>query len=328
MYDLDTLNKKIIFLLDFDARMPISKLAKKLHISKQRCVYRLKKLEHDGVIQGYYADVNASKLGFSIYLVYFQFHHFSPKLEHEFILHVSKQERVHVNVSVNGSWDHCIGILAESVVHFKKHYQDLMKGYEQYIKKKAVMIETDFFYFKPKQILNQSSENQITMTGEIERCYIDEKDQIILSAIAKDSRTSLVNLGKIVGLTPNAAKQRIRNLEKKKIILGYRIMINYPLLNFLHYRVFLHFGNSEEKNEKKIIQFLKYAKTCVSVTKTIGYCGMEFRAIVRDIHEFYELMERLRNEFPETIQDYESILYYKFHKVLNYFPISCKKQGR
>ncbi|MFC1801411.1 Lrp/AsnC family transcriptional regulator [Nanoarchaeota archaeon] len=322
MVELDVKDKKLIYTLDFEARMPLTQLAKKLNISKQVAKYRLENLQKRNIIQGFYADINASKLGLAIYLVYFKFHHLTPDLEKQFIDHISKQNQVGVNVSINGKWDYCIGIWAESIIHFKKYYQKTMKDYEKYVKNKTVMIETDFYYFKPKQILQKKEDEQIIMTGELEQYQLDNVDEKILIELSKNCRISLVDLGKLTKLTPNGVKSRIKNLEKNKVILGYRVMINYPLLNFLHYRAFLHLENTTEEKEKKIIQFLKQKKSVVSATKTISYCELEFRAVVKDVHEFYVVMEELRNNFPDLIKDHESILYYKFHEALNYFPFS------
>ena len=314
---LDVKDKKLIYTLDFEARMSLVQIAKKLKISKQVAKYRLENLQKKGIIQGFYADINASKLGTEIYLVYFKFHHLSPDVEKQFIKHMAKQENVGVSVSINGKWDFCIGIWAESIMHFKKYYQDIMKDYGKYIKSKTVMIETDFYYFKPKQLL-EKNDKQIVMTGELEQYKLDKIDKKILIKLAENCRVSFVDLGKITGLSPNGIKSRIRNLEKNNVILGYRVMINYPLLDFLHYRVFLHLESLTEKKEHQIIQFLKQQKSVVSATKTIGYCELEFRSVVKDVHEFYLLMEELRNKFD--IKDYESIIYYKFHKALNYYP--------
>jgi Lrp/AsnC family leucine-responsive transcriptional regulator len=302
--------------------MSLTKLARKVGISKQVAKYRIENLVKRGVVTGFYADINASKIGLEIYIVYFKFHHMPLKVEKEFIRHMSSQESVGVNISVNGKWDYCIDIWAPSVMHFKRYYQRIMKDYEKYVKSKAVMIETDFYYFKPGQILDKKSDSQITMTGDIERTLLDKTNRMILVHLAKNARISLVELGKLVNLTPNAVKERIKYLEKNSIILGYRVFINYQLLGFLHYRVFLHLENITEEMEKRIIQFLKCHKTVVSITKTIGYCELEFRPIVKDIHEFYELMEDLKNEFPDVIKEYESILYYKMHGAWNYYPFS------
>lgn len=317
---LDLRDRKLIYTLDFDSRMPLTALAKKLGISKQAAKYRLENLKKRGVLQGFYADINSSKIGFAIYLVYFKFHHMTAEIEKELVDHLSRQESIGVNVSINGRWDYCIGIWAESIIHFKRQYQQIMRDYERYVKNKMVTIETDFYYFKPKQIFEENGSDQITMTGDIEKFELDKTDRTILIKLAGDARTSLVELGNTAKLSPNAVKERIKSLEKNGVILGYRVMINYPLLGFLHYRVFLHLENTTEQKERVMIQFLKHTKPVVSVTKTIGYCELEFRAIVSEIHELYELLEGLRNRFPDLITDYEPILYFKFHKPLNYFP--------
>ncbi|MFA6461160.1 MAG: Lrp/AsnC family transcriptional regulator [Candidatus Woesearchaeota archaeon] len=317
---LDTKDCKILYNLDFEARMPLSILAKRVGLSKQVTKYRLDLLQKKGIIQGFYADINSSKLGMAIYLVYLKFHHLTPEKEKEFISSLKMQKSVGVSASLNGKWDYCLGIWAESIVHFKNYYRQIMKEYEKYVQSKTIMIETDFYYFKPKRILDKFENKQITMSGEIENYELDNKDKIILKELSANSRLSLVEIAQKTGLTPNAVKERIKKLEKNKVILGYRIMINYPQLSFLHYRIFLHLENLTEEKERSIIEFLKYQPSVISVTKTIGYCELEFRSVVKDVHEYYQLIEALKKQFPDVIKETESILYYQFNRVLNYYP--------
>ncbi len=318
--ELALIDRKIIYELDFNSRMPLTQLAKKLRISKQVAKNRIDNLVKRKIIKGFYTDINASKLGLEVFMVYFKFHKMSPVIEKKFIEYMCGQESVGVNISVNGKWDYTIDIWASNVVEFKKHYNKIMRNYEKYVKNKQIVIETDFYYFKPKQILDKKSNEQISMTGDIEKSELDKFDKKILMHLAKNSRISLVELSEKIHLTPNAIKKRIKILEKKKIILGYRVFIDYQLLGFLHYRVFLHLDNLSEEIEKKIINFLKNHKTCVSITKTIGYCELEFRPICKSVDEFYELMDELRKEFSDYLKEYESIIYSKMRDVWNYFP--------
>ncbi len=320
MEKLEDLDRKILYNLDFDSRMPLAKLAKKIKSSKQVVKYRIDNLVKRGIIKGFYTDINATKLGLEIYMVYFKFHKMSLETEKKFIKHMCSQENIGVNISLNGKWDYTIDIWAESVMHFKRYYQKIMKNYEKYVKNKQVVIETDFYYFKPKPILNKISVEQITMTGDIKKIKIDETDRKILISLSKNARISLVELSSKLNLTPNAIKKRIKRLEKEDIILGYRIFINYHILGMIHYRVFLHLEDTTPEIEDQILKFLKNDETCISVTKTIGYCDLEFRSVVKNIEDFYNLIERLRRAFPHQIKDYESIIYYKMHDVWNYFP--------
>lgn len=319
--NLSSTDRKLLYLLDLNARQPLSQLAKHLHTSKQVIKYHIETLQKQNIIQGFYTDINPSKLGLTIYLVYLNFHHLPPQKEKQLIAHLAKQKHLGVNVSINGKWDYCFGLWAHNIIEFQTRLKEIIKDYEQYIKHKTIMIETDFHYFKPKFLTSSTHTPQITMHGTEKEIEIDQTDQTILRSLSQNARISLVELGQQVHLTPNAVKSRIKQLEKNHIILGYRVMINYPQLDYLHYRIFINCQNLTQDKEKSIIQFLKQHPSIVSVTKTIGYCDLECRSIVKTIHEYYQLIESLKNHFPETITTTESILYYKFHQALNYFPI-------
>src|SRR3989344_9301640 len=216
MEELDLIDSKIIYTLDFNSRMHLSQLAKKVGISKQVAKYRIENLVKRGIIMGFYADINASKIGLEIYMVYFKFHKMTPEIEKKFIKHMCTQESIGVNISVNGKWDYTIDLWAPSIMHFKRYYQKIMKDYEKYVKSKQVFIETDFYYFKPKPILDKKSDEQITITGDIESIELDKADRIILSNLCRKCKIPPFGLWKIVNFAPNSGKGKIKVLEKKQ----------------------------------------------------------------------------------------------------------------
>lgn len=325
---LDLKDRKLISELDFNARAPLSELGKKLGLSKQVVKYRIEKLQEKGIIKGFYTDINASKLGYEIFLVYLKFHKFTSEIETKFIQYISSQNNVGVNVSLNGVWDYCIGIWAKNSIHFKKIYQEIMKDYEKYVKSKTIMIETNFYYFKPRQIIESTNEVQVRMSQELESFKLDEIDTILLNELSKNSRISLVDLAEKTNMTANGIHNRIKRLEKENVVLGYRVMLDYSKLGFSHHRVFLHLDNLTSKKRKEIITFIGNQKEVISITETIGYCELEFRSITKDINEFYELIEKIKKQFSENIKEHNNILYFKFHETLNYFPISKKPKAQ
>jgi len=66
---LDEIDKKILNLLQEDCRRPILELSRELAISKSTISYRIKRLEDEGIIEGYHAKINASKLGGDIQVI-------------------------------------------------------------------------------------------------------------------------------------------------------------------------------------------------------------------------------------------------------------------
>ena len=59
---LDIKDKKILYELDMDARQSISSIAKRVGLSKEVVNYRIRRMEKEGLIDGYYAIIEYSKL--------------------------------------------------------------------------------------------------------------------------------------------------------------------------------------------------------------------------------------------------------------------------
>ena len=72
MIKIDLKDRKIIYQLALDARQPVSKIAKKVRLSPQVVEYKIKRLENLGVITGYYTCIDISKIGYSIFKIYFK----------------------------------------------------------------------------------------------------------------------------------------------------------------------------------------------------------------------------------------------------------------
>jgi len=63
---LDSIDRMILAELQADGRMTNVELAKRVGISAQPCLRRVRTLEENGYIKGYHAEVNAKELGFEV----------------------------------------------------------------------------------------------------------------------------------------------------------------------------------------------------------------------------------------------------------------------
>ncbi|MEO0399401.1 MAG: Lrp/AsnC family transcriptional regulator [Pseudomonadota bacterium] len=63
---LDAIDKKMLRHLQEDARITNADLAEKVGLSPTPCLRRLRRLEKDGVIKGYHAELNREALGVSV----------------------------------------------------------------------------------------------------------------------------------------------------------------------------------------------------------------------------------------------------------------------
>ncbi len=61
---MDKTDAYVLRALQQDCRIPLQKIAKRLGVPKSTIHYRIRRLERDGVVEGYYAKVNAAGLGY------------------------------------------------------------------------------------------------------------------------------------------------------------------------------------------------------------------------------------------------------------------------
>jgi len=62
MADIDRIDRKILDALQREGRLPMTELAQRIGLTTSPCTERVKRLEREGVIEGYHARVNPEAL--------------------------------------------------------------------------------------------------------------------------------------------------------------------------------------------------------------------------------------------------------------------------
>lgn len=108
---MDKLDNNIIKILNKDARRSFRHIAKELKISLSTVSNRVKKLEMNGVIEGYIPVINREKIGFNLTALV------NIKLTHGKLIEVqekiSKDYHVSAVFDITGDWDSLV------IAHFK-----------------------------------------------------------------------------------------------------------------------------------------------------------------------------------------------------------------
>ena len=75
MINLDLKDRKILYELDLDSRQSFRSLGKKVGLSKDMVASRIKKLQENGIIQGFYTIISPMGIGFIAirFLINFQY---------------------------------------------------------------------------------------------------------------------------------------------------------------------------------------------------------------------------------------------------------------
>ncbi len=118
---MDFYDEKIIEILQVEGRIPVTELARRVGISKSPCQVRLKKLQQDGYILGFKAQVNYAKLNRE--QIAFTEVKLSDTREaalqmfNEAVRQLDKVEECHM---IAGSFDYLLKIRTSDIVEYRK----------------------------------------------------------------------------------------------------------------------------------------------------------------------------------------------------------------
>ena len=315
--ELDLKDKKILSELEMNARISYSTLGKKVGVSKQVVKYRIEKLESDNIIQGYNALVDVGRLGETIYVVYFKLIQISSSKEKEWIDEINKSPNVLGAGKNAGHWDLTVAIRCRNNQELDEILKKITFGRSEKIKEKLITSEIESTYFNTKLLFDGKSYESITSESQ-ENLEISETDRKIIHYLSENCRMSLLDLSDKIKMSPNGIKNRIKNLEKQKIIIGYKTKLNYEKLGYLHFRVFLHLSKFTKELYNNIKSFLRSKGNIESVSRYIGYADVDFRCYSETIEEFYSLISEIKDNFLQNIIEIDSMPIFRWERI-NYY---------
>ncbi len=123
--ELDRTDLLILAELQHSGRLTNAELAERVHLSASACLRRVQRLERDGVISGYRAEVDADRLGLGLQaFVRVQLaDHGGPAIE-AFCRFVNQWDEVIACHALTGDMDYLLHIAVQDLEHFSRFLLD------------------------------------------------------------------------------------------------------------------------------------------------------------------------------------------------------------
>ena len=316
MYKLYVKDMKILKELDFGARQPLSQIARKVGLSPEVVNYRIKQLENKGIITGYYPIIDLSKLGY-IYCRYaMELERLNTDIEKKFIEFACDHPGLGWYV-LKGNMHISVSGYVKTVDEIKGVMDDLNNQFYAVIKTKRPSIATKIYHFKRNYLYN-TKDPETLIWGEATPVSVDEIDKKILVILTENVRIPSTDIARQVDLTSMAVINRIKRMEKNRLILGYRCALDLQKLGYTHHKIELFIENLSKKRKEQLIEYIRMHPNIVYITDVVDYVDLECEAQLKSADDVYPLMMKMREEFPE-IKRFQST---PFHKeiIFRYVP--------
>ena len=327
MSKIDLIDRKMLQELDINSRSPIAAIARKLRISRERAVYRIKRLEEDGIIRKYVTMVNPSRLGYSVYKFFFKFQNMSKAVEKQMIDYLTSNKYVYWIATCQGKWDLNITLFARDVTHLDEITSAFFSKYGVHILEQefnttlSVGIMSKDWIFDKKPAYSKA----VFVGGKVEDSKIDRIDIEILRIMANNARMSALDISRKIHLTQRTVIYRIKELERKKIILGYSVSLNLEMLDQQFFKSIINFNTMQPQTKSKIVEYCRTIPQLGFFIFCMGSWSLELEIIVKDNNEYFSVMERFRENFPE-MKGFETMILKNEHK-FDWMPL-CYEAGK
>lgn len=146
---------------------------------------------------------------------------------------------------------------------------------------------------------------------------VDLKDKKILGALAVNARLSPSEIGRIVGLSKDAVRYRIIQLEKKGIVRGSVVISNPSKAGYYLHTVLLKLENLSEERENELINFFAAFPLGIWFGKCSGRWDFVFEVIAKDMKHFDKIMQKIKSVCGKNLRDYESLTAFNLVKYVD-----------
>jgi len=320
-FTLDKVDRVILYELDINSRIPNSKLAKKARVSEQVVKYRIERLVDNKVIRYFYSVVNLGKLDLENFRMYLRFQNLTNEKEEELVSYQKENQNVVWVAKCRGHWDMVISFWAKSANEFSKIYKEFLSKFDNIILTKNIcLIDRADHYNRAYFLENIESKLHSIYADVKEEGVVDEIDKKILKLISHDSRMSLFEIAKKINVSADTVRNRMKKLEEKQVINGYRTLFNLSKINYFNNMIIikLHYLNS--KRIKEFFAFAKEHKNIIFVMHCLGDHDIDLEVEVNNQQELDTLISDLRQKFSDIIRDMETLIIYDEPK-FDFYPM-------
>ena len=304
---LDLTDRKILSELDKNCRIHNSVLAKKVHKSREAVKYRIQQLQKNGIIQSFITSIDPNKLGYYMFKVYLKLENISDEREKFFEELKGKKEVYWMGIS-DGVFDCVFAMLSKSITEYYEKINSFLSKWEHLIVSKVLGTMVGTWQFNKRFFLNDKDGQYVTFGGDIVNNEIDDLDYKILNILANDARIPLTELARKTKSTIEIVRGRIRKLEDKKIILNYRIAVDFNKLGLEFFKAIIYFRKLSKQDEKSLFEWMTTNPNSLYYIRSLAPWEAEFEFAVESYQQFNQIINDLRKKFHNVIRNYEHLI--------------------
>jgi Lrp/AsnC family transcriptional regulator for asnA, asnC and gidA len=313
--DFDSLDRKLLWLLDQDSTLSYSQLARKVRRGSDTVRYRVLRFFESGIVRSTLPVINPATLGLTTFKTYVRFRS-KPARIADFLKVLSEHSRLYWLAEWYGRWDVLFSLAATTPFEFYEMQQGILGAYADIIEEVDLAINSRVHRFPKNYLLGGSAEGTIQCSSEAV-ADLDGVDKAILKEMARDVRSTDAELATAVGTTAAVVRYRIENLISKGVIVSFRLQFDYNRAGMLLFKLFITPDTPDSNLRRRLFNFCKKTAAVTCFVEQLGRMPFEMEVELPNYEAFHTFIDSLRYSFDGSLRSIEHALLRRdhFHRV-------------
>jgi DNA-binding Lrp family transcriptional regulator len=329
MFKLDIKDRKALYYLSQDGRMPDRQLAKRIGLSKNSVRYRIERLKKEGIITNFTCTVKLGAIGLDTFCLMLNFKD-DIYDNNEILDYFKKHEFSNWAMTLSGDWD----IFAEFVYKDLPDARNIIAGIVERFGERILAYDV-FFSYEPLKVEHLVAdiykdlklEEPLQKKRTENKVSIDDQDRILLNLVAKDSSLSYVTLAKKSEMSMDSVRYRIRQLQNSGVIIKFFPEVSLRKLGYTEYLFRLKLAEMSGEKAKKLKSFIKTDTNITYAFFDLISSSLIFICAFKSTDEVDHLARSIRKNYSDII-DEQTYLLVKEQLLFNLFPDGLVKPNK
>jgi Lrp/AsnC family transcriptional regulator for asnA, asnC and gidA len=169
-------------------------------------------------------------------------------------------------------------------------------------------ITFELYLLNKKWLEPDSFKSDVVCVRGVPNRIIDDIDSQILHHLGWNSRTPMVELAKKIGIDAEEVERRIKEMQKKGVILSFRTDLDLKQFGRTYCKSFVYMTKSSKEEEERLLDYCFRHPDVTGVVKCVGPWDLEIEAQAKSFDSFTEMMNDIRNHYPHVVRNFEGIV--------------------
>lgn len=317
MVEIDETDKDILSALFKNARRPLSEIARECGQSREVIAYRIERMERLGVIRGYITKIDNGHFCEGVGNLWVKLVRLDERRLEEIVGFLKAHPCVCFAAELCGNADLVSVLLYKSTEHLADLVSEITEFIGENLGEHGMWLYITEYKNDRSGLIHgraESLQRQVTFGRNSSRKGLDSTDKDVLLLLTENCRMTAAQIAREIGASEDTVRARVKRMERRGVIYGYRPILGYELLGYEAYYLNLQIERMTAGNVQEIVRYVENNPYVGYSVRIAGRHNLHFSIFARNRQHFSEILSDIRGHFGPKLADYNFQLIMREHK--------------